>query len=288
MKAYETCKEAIANCLSEKRFAVAKLFNQEKTLDMHIHDCFELYIALTGSRCFFIDQCSYEVKKGDVFVINQYESHYLRHKETEPNERLVLSINPEFLAKCSSEQTDLCQCFTKREGGRVHQVSTTPYELQYIQTLVNKMLMADGYGSDVIEEAVFKELMVFINRLFWEQHQEESIYLKYPNNELIGDLLEYINAHIHESFSIETLAKDLFISSSYACRLFKRETGTTISKYITARRISIAKAMLASGCSVKEACEGSGFNDYANFIKTFSKMVGISPKKYSKCNLLQE
>ncbi len=286
MKAYGSCKEAIAACLREKRFAIAQLYSQEITLDMHIHDCFEVYISLSGNKRFFIDQCTYDVKKGDVFVINQYESHYLRKEELEPNERIVLCIDPDFLMSCSSKETDLCQCFTQRERGRVHHMGTTPYELQYIQALINKLLMAKGYGCDIIEEAVFRELMVFINRLFTEQYQEEAIYLKYPNNELINDLLEYINENITQPFSIETLAKELFISSSYACRLFKRETGTTISKYLTARRISIAKSMLASGCSVKEACEGSGFNDYANFIKTFNKIVGISPKKYSKCNLL--
>ena len=72
------------------------------------------------------------------------------------------------------------------------------------------------------------------------------------------------------------------MSEGYLSRLFKSETGTTINKYLTARRISIAKAKLTAGCSVSDACEQSGFNDYTNFVQAFTKMVGITPKKYGK------
>jgi YesN/AraC family two-component response regulator len=127
--------------------------------------------------------------------------------------------------------------------------------------------------------------MVLINSLFFENHTEKNSTLKYMHNELVGNILEYINKNMSGTLTIETIANEFFISSAYACRLFKRETGTTINKYITARKISIAKSMLANGSSVKEACDGSGFNDYANFIKSFGKAVGVSPKKYSRYNL---
>ena len=81
--------------------------------------------------------------------------------------------------------------------------------------------------------------------------------------------------------SIEDLANNFYLSSSYICRIFKSATGTTINKYITARRISIAKSLLSDGESVNVVCEKCGFNDYSNFLKTFKRTVGISPKKYS-------
>ena len=81
--------------------------------------------------------------------------------------------------------------------------------------------------------------------------------------------------------SIDDLANNFYLSSSYICRIFKAATGTTINKYVTARRISIAKSLLSDGESVNSVCEKCGFNDYSNFLKTFKKAVGISPKKYS-------
>ena len=60
---------------------------------------------------------------------------------------------------------------------------------------------------------------------------------------------------------------------------------TTINKYITARRISIAKAVLNENGNVMEAFERSGFTDYSNFFKAFTKAVGISPKKYASLSV---
>jgi AraC-like DNA-binding protein len=286
MKLFTSCQDAINACFTENRFAIAHLSNSEKTLDMHIHDCFEVYISLSGSKHFFIDDRSYDVKKGDIFVINQYESHYLVHDNIEVNDRIVISIDPHFLQSLSSISTDLCQCFNKTHVVNHHRMTTDQYQLNYINSLIYKMTMTEGFGSDLIENAAFVELMILINKLFLEYNNESNVYLKYPNNELVGNILEYINKNISETVTIEAMAKELFISSSYICRVFKSETGTTINKYITARKISLAKSMLANGCSVKEACEKSGFNDYANFIKVFSKVVGISPKKYGKFNLV--
>lgn len=58
----------------------------------------------------------------------------------------------------------------------------------------------------------------------------------------------------------------------------------TINKYITAKRITLSKSLLSEGCSVSETCEKCGFNDYSNFLKAFTKAVGISPKKYAQFN----
>lgn len=97
----------------------------------------------------------------------------------------------------------------------------------------------------------------------------------------MDDILTYINQNISDPITMEQLAKEFFLSESYICRIFKSATGTTIGKYITARRISIAKAHLNEGMSVSEAFEKSGFTDYSNFFKAFTKAVGVSPKKYA-------
>ena len=85
-----------------------------------------------------------------------------------------------------------------------------------------------------------------------------------------------------ENLTLEELSAHFFLSSSYLCRIFKATTGTTINKYITAKRITLSKSLLDQGCSVLEACEACGFNDYSNYLRAFTKAVGISPKKYAQ------
>ena len=52
-----------------------------------------------------------------------------------------------------------------------------------------------------------------------------------------------------------------------------------------ALRISIAKAVLNENGNVMEAFERSGFTDYSNFFKAFTKAVGVSPKKYASLSV---
>ncbi|WP_244169688.1 MULTISPECIES: AraC family transcriptional regulator [Paenibacillus] len=54
------------------------------------------------------------------------------------------------------------------------------------------------------------------------------------------------------------------------------------SSHVLDRRIALAKSCLSGGLSITEACYQSGFSDYANFIRSFTKTVGISPGRFAK------
>ena len=77
MKEFTSCKQATESCMQTGTFAVAHLYKEEKTMDMHIHDCCEIYFSISGGKQFLIDNRFYTIAPGDVFAINQYESHYL-------------------------------------------------------------------------------------------------------------------------------------------------------------------------------------------------------------------
>ena len=126
--------------------------------------------------------------------------------------------------------------------------------------------------------------MVFLNQTFTANCENQKTAEPVSYHTLVDDILSYINQNIQTSLTIEELSAHFYLSSSYLCRIFKATTQTTINKYITAKRISISKSLLAQGYSVMEACEQCGFNDYSNYLKAFTKAVGISPKKYAKFN----
>ncbi|MDD3430079.1 MAG: AraC family transcriptional regulator [Oscillospiraceae bacterium] len=280
MEQLTSCKEAIKCCMETKRFAVAYLYNEEKTMEMHIHDNYELYISLSGGKQFFIGESCYEIEPGDVFVINNYESHYVVQQENTPHERIVVSVHPEFLKCFSTEKTNIAACFNNRGADVGHRISLDKEQQQRLIYLLHKVTSADGYGADLIETAAFLEVMVLVNGLF-SDHNKIAVG-KYQYNELVGNIIEYINQNVTGRVTISAIASHFYLSDAYVCRAFKSETGTTINKYLVARRISIAKALLAQGASVNEACEKSGFNDYTNFVKSFKKAVGLSPKSYGK------
>lgn len=284
MKEFTSCKMAIAHCLTNKYFAIAHLYNDEKPMDMHIHNCYEIYFSISGGKQFLVDNRFYDIVPGDIFFINQYESHYLTQIDREVHERIVISIYPDFLRSISSSETDLSYCFSHRDGDSTHKLHLDTEMSRRFIYLIHKIADADGYGADLTELYTFTELMVFLNKIFYRSSHNKQLECFITNHAKVDDILTYINRHISENLTLETLSAHFYLSGSYLCRIFKSTTGTTINKYITARRITIAKALLNEGLSVTEACEKCGFNDYSNFLKAFTKAVGISPKKYAQFN----
>lgn len=280
MQEFSSCKLSIENCLQNKTFSVAHLYKEEKAMDMHIHDCYELYYSISGGKQFLIDNRFYSIAPGDLFIINQYESHKLTQIDSCIHERIVVSIYPEFVKELSTDKTDLDICFSNRENDFSHKLSLNREQQNRFLYYIDKITSAEGYAHDIIERTAFTELLVLLNTL---SNTNDGVVVSdtYKYNHQVDDILSYINRNITENITMEQLAKHFYLSESYICRIFKAATGTTINKYITARRISIAKALLSDGVSVSEAFERSGFNDYSNFFKAFTKAVGMSPKKYA-------
>ena len=50
MKGCISCKEAMRQCMDTHTFAFAHLYNDEKAMDMHIHDCYEIYYSISGGK----------------------------------------------------------------------------------------------------------------------------------------------------------------------------------------------------------------------------------------------
>ncbi len=284
MQELASCKIAIENCLETKTFAIAHLYKEEKAMDMHIHDCYELYYSISGGKQFLIDNKFYSIAPGDVFLINQYESHKLTQIDSMVHERIVLSIHPDFLKELSTPSTNLDYCFSQRTMHFSHKISLSKEQQKRFLYFINKITSAEGYAHDITERAAFMELMVMLNMLS-SNNTEEATAPEFKYNHQVDDILNYINRNITQNITVAGLAEHFYLSESYICRIFKNATGTTINKYITARRISIAKSLLNDGCSVMDAYEKSGFTDYSNFFKAFTKAVGVSPKKYANLSV---
>lgn len=284
MEELNSCKTAINYCNETHTFAIAHLYKEEKAMDMHIHDCYELYYSISGGKQFLIDNRFYSIAPGDLFIINQYESHKLTQIDSCVHERIVLSIHPDYVKGLSTEKTDLDDCFRNRGEHFQHKLSLTREQQKRFLYYIGKITSAQGYAHDIIERTAFTELLVTINSLS-RVNAAEPVLDNFKYNHQVEEILAFINRNITQPISIEQLAGHFYLSDSYICRIFKAATGTTINKYITARRISIAKAVLNDGASVTEAFEKSGFSDYSNFFKAFTKAVGVSPKKYANLSV---
>lgn len=103
-------------------------------------------------------------------------------------------------------------------------------------------------------------------------------------NEKFQEMLSYIDHHYAEELFLNELCDQFFINISYCCKLFRRTTNMTFSRYITHLRLEKACALLKSNdsMSIAEVCEHVGYNDYFYFARVFKKSIGCTPSEYKR------
>ena len=100
-------------------------------------------------------------------------------------------------------------------------------------------------------------------------------------------LVRYIDEHIAEDLSLKQLSEVTNFSTYHLCRIFKKNTGTTLNKYIVSKRIENAKLLLAGDASIQTISKEVGFNNYNHFYRCFRQIVGINPADYREILLTQ-
>ncbi len=276
---FDKCSEAIKHSLSEDKFGIFYSKNSVPETSIHVHDCCEVLFCVSGGDTFLIDDNIYTVSDGDIFIINQFEPHKITFKEDKVFERYVFQIHPSFIYDSSTEKTDLSHCFYARTTPNCNKLSLSQAEKEYIFTLIDRLKSETFFGDDILKSSIISEFLIFINRKFIESSQREPS--RKDNSKVIFDAIKYINLHYGEDIYLADIAENSYVSVNQLCAVFKKCLGTTVIKYLTSKRISEAKKLLKNGKSITETSAECGFNDYANFIRTFTKTVGVSPKKYA-------
>ena len=122
------------------------------------------------------------------------------------------------------------------------------------------------------------EILLFVNDSFQKKISKQKDIMP----EIVSEMILYIQANLTEELSLEQLSKVFYHNGAYLSRIFKKHTGLTLREYILDQRVEAAKRILSKGKSVSEVCYASGFSDYANFIRSFKKVTGISPGHWGK------
>src|SRR5690606_2085800 len=116
-----------------------------------------------------------------------------------------------------------------------------------------------------------------------------SYYLEYYQKENIfqqADYVEEAKGYIHNNYWRDTIkVSDIVdvtkVERSYLFRLFKRETGMSISAYLTQYRINRACELLKSAdLSIKSVAYSVGYRDQLYFSKVFKKITSHTPTEY--------
>ena len=252
---------------------------QRKEFEFHYHDFNKIIIFISGNINYTIEGKSYELQPYDILLVNAGEIHRPSVLDNSAYERIIIYVSPQFLNTFSEEEYDLNYCFSraKQEHSNVLRIhSMEKSKLYQVCQELEHSFSDHAFGQELYQKILFLEFMIQLNRTAIMNHINYLDSAK--DNSKLVQILDYINEHLGEEISIDSLSAKFYLSRYYLMHFFKEETGYTIGNYITEKRLLLAKNLVQNGSSITEACFQSGFKNYSTFSRAFKKAFNTIPK----------
>lgn len=186
------------------------------------------------------------------------------------------------LRTCGGGNVDLEQFLAKYvQNGKC------TFQLRHEDAMTCKRLLQDTArqlhsSNSLVCYNNYVNVLSFLSIICNTMHRTEAIAETVVVNEVIHDILSYINENYTLPLKLEGLAHQFGVSVSFLSHEFVKCTGRSVYDYILHRRVMQAKALINSACPLNEVAYRCGFNDYSSFLRAFSKMAGMSPSAYRK------
>ena len=102
------------------------------------------------------------------------------------------------------------------------------------------------------------------------------------SNELICNILEYLNNNINKEITIDELSILFYYNKTYIMKRFKKELKFSIHEYINTMRIYNSLPYFKDDNYIISIAFKNGFNSLEYFSEIFKKVMGVSPIIYKK------
>ena len=268
----------------EAHYQVSETFEESQ---FHCHDYYEFYIHMRGGEFMGVDNQLFTLKPNQVFIFPPFSMHGLScTNEMHNYERAYLNLSPEVLRVLSCGQSDLDQFFRSHtaDGVCTYQLSDED-ALQYVAWIRRIRENQERQGGEIDPFHRFQNytlMMNIMNLLGRTMRHTDPVEGEPFGNTIIQEILAYINNHYTQPIRIENLARSFGVSVSYLSHEFVRFTNRSVYDYVLYRRVMLARQQMMGTASLNEIAYQCGFNDYSNFLRSFSKIVGMSPSQYRK------
>jgi transcriptional regulator GlxA family with amidase domain len=95
--------------------------------------------------------------------------------------------------------------------------------------------------------------------------------------------IAFMNTNLHRKITPTGIAQSVRLSPAHLRELFKRETGTSLTRYRRELRLEQAKHLLETTfLSVKEVAGKVGIDGVSHFVRDFEKKYGATPARYAE------
>lgn len=248
-------------------------FYQEKGTNYNFsgekHSYWELTYVDKGELLTTIDGVSYHLKQGDLIFYAPMQFHTQSTFEKISSSYLTINFKMNF-----NHADLLC-----------NKIFSLKRDSYFIVTRLIEELSNDNLYSNDLSLCYLKELIIQMLRLDNSHfHSKPTTHMQQTyENELLNDILLYIDNNIYEKISVSTLCDHFCISTSMLHSLFRKNMNNTAKNYINELKLSKSKELIRNSThTLSEISEMLGFSSIHYFSKKFKSYFNISPTEYSK------
>lgn len=248
-------------------------FYQEKGTNYNFsgekHSYWELTYVDKGELLTTIDGVSYHLKQGDLIFYAPMQFHTQSTFEKISSSYLTINFKMNF-----NHADLLC-----------NKIFSLQRDSYFIVTRLIEELSNDNLYSNDLSLCYLKQLIIQMLRLDNSHfHSKPTTHMQQTyENELLNDILLYIDNNIYEKISVSTLCEHFCISTSMLHSLFRKNMNNTAKNYINELKLSKSKELIRNSThTLSEISEMLGFSSIHYFSKKFKSYFNISPTEYSK------
>ncbi|WP_028927581.1 helix-turn-helix transcriptional regulator [Pseudonocardia acaciae] len=245
---------------------VAEVFHAhfvEHVYPMHTHDAWALLIVDDGAVQFDLDLHLHGALRTQVTLLPPHVAHDGRAATPHGFRKRVLYLDSEQLP------LDLIGAAVDRPGWsdpvlrhRIHQL--------------HRALAQPGE-----ELAAQSRLSLIRERLDQQLRRAVTGPAAVRDPGLAERLRDLLDAHVVDGLTLDAAAELLHAHPTHLVRAFTRRFGLPPHRYLTGRRIELARRLLLDGLRPAEVATAAGFYDQAHLSRHFSRMVGTGPARFA-------
>jgi AraC-like DNA-binding protein len=251
----------------------------------HWHQCCEIMFVHEGMGTIILNQQSYDIKRGMFFFFQPFQLHHIHavvRTET-PFVRSIFYVDPlliDNLLRPFPKKHALFNDLWKAEDKNiVFDFSKQAETIEHIYFSYHRCY--NGSTSET-EDIILLFLQILNEVAIVYSEREELALLSTIRTPRYSELImQWIEEHYAEEVTLKQIANETHLSLSYISRVFRKETGSNITDYLTARRIKQACLLLnTTDLSVEQIGIKVGIPNSSYFNQIFKGVVKTTPLKY--------
>lgn len=254
----------------------------------HYHQCCELLFVHQGKGNVIVNQRTYEMKKGMLFLFQPFQLHRIHADVSSqyPYERTIIKFDPSIINHRMIAFPHLQHYF---EYLWQYQLENQAFDMNNTYSFIIKLLASfaqvdkTGTSQEIQEKKLlnFIQLISCMRDIQKETNQLMSAPITSRTHRYSEMIMQWIEKHYMDEFNLERLAEELHLSKFYVSRIFRKETGSSIIDYLRARRINLACRLLeTTAFPIEKVGDEVGIPNSSYFCQLFKKATGISPLQY--------